>query len=357
MPPYWVIGIGAGLFGALLFLTASSGSLLFGFPLFFAALPVFIAGLGWGERAAGIAAFVGFLVLSSLSSFTAGLVFFIADGLTPVWLSRLALLHHLEVAPTLTPAQAARLARKDGKPTDRRDLEVAPPPAPEDPQIDWYPPGALAVWTALIGSGVLVVSGLSSMILGLEGGLEGALRALFAEELLEGRVLESVITAAGLDADPNRLLNLIVIALPAFVVMAWSLLTLGNMWLAQAILQRAGRELRPMPNFEEMELPDFLLALLGGALILSVLPGPAAQLGGAIFIALLVPYFLLGLAVIHAISRAWTARIPILGVFYVLLLFTGWLIIPICLIGMLEPWAGLRARFASAEAQEGEEID
>ncbi len=128
---------------------------------------------------------------------------------------------------------------------------------------------------------------------------------LLAEDLIEGRAIEAGLRELGLSADPERVLSLIVIALPAFVVMAWSLLTLGNMWLAQVILERAGHNLRPTPNLLDIEYPPFLLALFLAALILSLIPGSAAQLGGAIMIALLVPYFLLGLAVIHAISRAW----------------------------------------------------
>ncbi len=349
MPPYWAIGVGAGLAGALLFLTAGVGSPILGLPLFFAALPVFLAGLGWGSRSALIAAVTGFVVLSSTSSFTAGLVFLVADGLAPAWLVHLALLHHIETTPRLTPAEAARLARKGEEPAPAE-------PAPKDPPVtEWYPAGALAVWTALIAVGVLVISGLSTMAMGVEGGLEGALRMLLAEDLIEGRAIEAGLMELGLNADPERILSLIVIALPAFVVMAWSLLNLGNMWLAQVILERAGHNLRPTPTLLDIEYPPFLLALFLGALILSLIPGSAAQLGGAIMIALLVPYFLLGLAVIHAISRAWTARIALLGVFYVLLIFTGWLIVPVCLIGLAEPWAALRARFAQSEAPTGEE--
>lgn len=356
MPPYWVIGAGAGVIGALLFLTAGVGSTILGLPIYFAALPVFLAGLGWGMRAAFVAAFTGFVILSSVSSFTAGIVFLVADGLAPAWLVRLALLHHVETAPRITPADAARLARKDGGAYPPAETSQAPQ-VETTADVEWYPPGALTVWTALIGAGVLIASGLFTMLMGVEGGLEGALRMLLTEDLLEGRAIESVLRDMGLNADPERILNLIVIALPAVVVLVWSLLTLGNMWLAQFILVRSGNNLRPTPEFNQIELPNFLFVLFAVALLLSLVPGPAAQLGGAIMIALLVPYFLLGLAVIHAISRAWTARIAILGVFYILLIFTGWLVIPISLIGLLEPWVGLRARFASAEAQTGEEIE
>lgn len=361
MAPYWLVGTGAGIVGALFFLTASAGSPLLGIPIYFAALPVFLAGLGWGVRAALIAAMTGFVVLSSTASFTAAVVFLVAGGLAPAWLVRLALFHHIETTTQLTPAEAARLARRGGGSTPpAEEAEVAS--METTAEVEWYPPGALTVWTAFIGAGVLVMASLSTMLMeieggGVEGGLEGALRMLLTEELLEGRAIEAVLLEMGLSADPERILSLIVIALPAVVVLFWSLLTLGNMWLAQSILVRSNNNLRPSPVLAEMELPGFLLALLGGALLLSLIPGPAAQLGGAVMIALLVPYFLLGLAVIHAISRAWMARIAILSVFYVLLVFAGWLVIPISLIGLLEPWAKLRARLASAEAPRGKEID
>ncbi len=166
MPPYWAIGVGAGLAGALLFLTAGVGSPILGLPLFFAALPVFMAGLGWGSRSALIAAVTGFVALSSTSSFTAGLVFLVADGLAVAWLVHLALLHHQESTPHLTPADAARLARKG----ETAEAETAATEEIEDPAVtEWYPAGALAVWTALIAVGVLVVSGLSTMAMGCRG--------------------------------------------------------------------------------------------------------------------------------------------------------------------------------------------
>ena len=354
MPPYLVIGVGAGIAGAILFLTGGFGSPLLGIPLFFAALPVFLAGLGWGAVAAGIAALTGFLILTTASSFSAGIVFLVADGLAPAWLSYLALLHNApEAKKQLTPAEQARLARKSV------DLHPQEESAEDDTahETEWYPPGALIVWTAFVGASVLVVAGLSTMLMGVDGGLEGSLHLLLADELLEGRAIESSLQEMGLSADPERILDLIALALPAFGILVWSLITLGSMWLAQFILVRADQNLRPMPDLAQIELPGFLMGLLGGALVLSFIPGSVAPLGGAITIALFVPYFLLGLAVIHAISRGLAARIAVLAVFYVLLITTGWLIVPVGLVGLLEPWTQLRTRFARAEAPLGEEKD
>ena len=252
MPPYLVIGVGAGIAGAILFLTGGFGSPLLGIPLFFAALPVFLAGLGWGAVAAGIAALTGFLILTTASSFSAGIVFLVADGLAPAWLSYLALLHNApEAKKQLTPAEQARLARKSV------DLHPQEESAEDDTthETEWYPPGALIVWTAFVGASVLVVAGLSTMLMGVDGGLEGSLHLLLADELLEGRAIESSLQEMGLSADPERILDLITLALPAFSILVWSLITLGSMWLAHFILVRADQNLRPMPDLTQIELP------------------------------------------------------------------------------------------------------
>ncbi|MEQ9519528.1 MAG: DUF2232 domain-containing protein [Parvibaculum sp.] len=352
MPPYLVIGVGAGVAGAILFLSAGFGSPLLGIPLFLAALPVFLAGLGWGSIAAGIAALTGFLILTTAASFSAGIAFVIADGFAPAWLSYLALSHNAaEAKKKLSPAELARLARKGVDIAKLDEIDEEPH------ETEWYPAGALIVWTAFVGAAVLVVAGLVTMIIGMESGIEGSLHMLLSGALLDERAIEAALQEMGLSADPQRILGLVSLALPAVAVLVWILTTLGTMWLAQFILVRAGQNLRPMPDLTQIELPGFLLGLLGGALILSFIPGSAAPLGGAITIALFVPYFMLGLAVIHAISRGLAARIAVLAVFYILLIFTGWLIVPVCLVGLLEPWTQLRTRFARAEAPMGEEKD
>ena len=56
MGPTLAISFGAGLASALLFSTLASGSPLTLVLFYFAALPVLIAGLGWGHYAGGFAA-------------------------------------------------------------------------------------------------------------------------------------------------------------------------------------------------------------------------------------------------------------------------------------------------------------
>jgi hypothetical protein len=67
------------------------------------------------------------------------------------------------------------------------------------------------------------------------------------------------------------------------------------------------------------------------------------------------PFFLLGLAVIHTLSRRVSARGPVLFGVYFLLVIVGWLSALVVLLGVLEQWISLRERFtAPDEDQENE---
>ena len=59
---------------------------------------------------------------------------------------------------------------------------------------------------------------------------------------------------------------------------------------------------------------------------------------------LCVPYFLTGLAVLHAISARWNGRTAILIAVYLLLLLFGWPLLVVTGLGMVEHWAGLRQK-------------
>jgi HAMP domain-containing protein len=63
----------------------------------------------------------------------------------------------------------------------------------------------------------------------------------------------------------------------------------------------------------------------------------------AVFAAILLgAYFLLGLAVIHAISRHWNGRVWFLAGLYFLIFVMAWVIVPISLLGLLESRLNLR---------------
>ena len=91
MGPTLAISFGAGLASALLFATLASGSPLALILFYFAALPVLIAGLGWGHYAGAFAAAIGALALSLALRSQFGLFFFFSVGL-PAWVLSYAVL-------------------------------------------------------------------------------------------------------------------------------------------------------------------------------------------------------------------------------------------------------------------------
>lgn len=330
--PYWIMGFCSGIASALLFLTAATGSVIFGLPVFIAALPVFVAGLGWGAVAAGIAALTGMILLSFFHSSTAGLVFFVFSGATPFWLVRQALLFR-----PVTPAPSRRSGR------ERRVLD---PNMTSEP-IEWYSTGALVIWCTGIAVAFFIFATVGVSLAGYEDGLEEALRQVLVGAVLDAGWLDQLLRIA--NARDDTIYTLLITVLPATLPALWIILTLGNMWAAQALLSRFQLNLRPSPRLKDMQLPLSYMGFFAGAVALSLIPGETAYFGGTVAVILATPYFLLGFGVIHAISRAWTAwnaRIVFLGLFYMLLLVEGWLIIPVWLLGLLDSGIGLRTRLS-----------
>jgi hypothetical protein len=73
-------------------------------------------------------------------------------------------------------------------------------------------------------------------------------------------------------------------------------------------------------------------------------------------LALLVPYFLVGLAVVHVWARQWPSRLMILVGFYLLMvLFGGIGMLLVAGLGFMEQWLRLRRRFAGHGGQEDEQ--
>ena len=91
--------------------------------------------------------------------------------------------------------------------------------------------------------------------------------------------------------------------LPGAVAAVWLLIMLINTWLGGKIASVSGRLIRPWPRLLDMEYPrflplGFLLALLG-----TMFAGLTAAIGSAFTGAFLLAYLIMGLVVVHAITR------------------------------------------------------
>lgn len=313
MPTPLVIGAGSGLVAAALFASAATATALAGVLFYLAPLPLCLAGLGWGSTAALLAALTGTIVVA-LSFGPAMAAVFAASIAAPI-----ALLVYL-----------ALLSR--------------PAPAPEGQSsgaLDWYPPGRLVGWAALI-------AGLLAALLVLFLGSDQDSYRESIREILSHSALKDLDRDGTLFTEENiaKLSGLIARALPAAFAVVWLTITLFNLWIAGIIVEASGHALRPWPDLNALEIPNAFLLIFAAALAASFLPGLPGLLATGLAGALLFAYTLQGLAVIHVYSRGMPLRGLLLATVYLAILLLGWVAIVVAIIGLAEPTLGLRQRAA-----------
>ncbi|MGH6865056.1 MAG: DUF2232 domain-containing protein [Methyloceanibacter sp.] len=311
MPTPLIIGAGSGLVAAALFASVATATALAGILFYLAPLPLCLAGLGWGGFAALLSALTGTVVIAASLGPATAAVFTLA-GAAPV-----ALLTHL-----------ALLSR-----------EV---PAPQDggtAAIEWYPPGRLISWAALLAG---LLAGILVLILGYD---QETYRQSIREILSHSALKELDRDGTMFTEDTVESLSVILAkALPAAFAIVWLSITLFNLWLAGIIVQASGRALRPWPDLLALELPNSLVLIFAVAIVLSFLPGLAGLLATGLAGALLFAYVLQGLAVIHVYSRGVPLRRLLLAAIYLGILLLGWVAILVAILGLGEPLFRLRER-------------
>ena len=306
-----IVGIGAGAAAALLFASVTSGSWL-SIPLFYLApLPIMIAGLGWSHWAAMTAALAGALGLGAVFGTVFLLAFAAGAGFPAWWLSYLAMLAR-PVAVTNGSGQGAE-------------------------SFEWYPSGRLVVWAAVLGVLVVIIAipnfGVDAD--SFRVGLRNALNAIM-------RVNNGTPARAG--SNTERLLEILVNAIPPAAAVLATITNLLNLWLAARVVKFSGRLARPWPQLSSMSFPPLMTAALAVAIVLSFLDGMLGIVGGIVAASLLLAYGVLGFAVLHAITQGMSARPFVLSITYAGVILLGWPMLALCLLGLVETAIGLRGR-------------
>jgi hypothetical protein len=267
MPYRLLIGVGAGLVSAVVFASATTGPLLMRMVLFLLTpLALFLAGLGLGPLAAVVAGLAGAGLVLVAGSALGALVFAASQAIPVIVLTYLASLN-------------------------RRTT---------DGIVEWYPAGRLVI-AAAIFAGLF-----STLTLFLLGGDIDTLRTAL-RDMLQSFVnteLPKMPDAPTLGAEEIDEATAIALALlPAASAISTMGSLLFNLWLAGRITMASGRLHRPWPDLAAIVYPPatpLLLAVATGAGFLAGLPGMiAAGFAGPLFLA----YVLLGLAVVHFLTR------------------------------------------------------
>ena len=332
-----LIAIIAGLVSAMLSLAFLSGSAVSVFFLvYLVPLPILLVGLGLGHRAALISAGAGTLISFGLG-LAGGAMFALLHGL-PSWaISFLALSksdpaiakNGIDVAEELP----GREADVPGLPVRPRSYDAGYVKAEPNPDKGWLPAGNIIVWIAIVACVYMVGA---SLLTG--GDLKGAV-VEYISGLFE-------IIAPNQDAKV-RLDATKVLAdfFPGMVGAFWVLMLGVNSIFAQGLLVKGRKNLRPSPRIKELTLPDWpSWALVGSALLALLGPGEVGYLGRNLFVVVAMPYFFLGLAVVHVLASSLRFPGVLLGLIYVVTLATGWFALVIGAIGIIEQWVGLRRR-------------
>jgi Predicted membrane protein (DUF2232) len=310
-----LIAVVAGLAAAMCYIVGLSFSAWGLFLVLLSPLPIFMAGLGGGATAGGIAgavAVVASLVYSS-SDPLLGSVFSMFFVLPAFFLARLAV-----------------LSRQD-----------------DAGKTDWFPLGGLA--QALIVIGLLDVT-LTAVVLSLsEAGLAGTVRQNLA-------LIVGMVYADSAPQDYAVIIDqwdsLVFGALVAVVMV--SLAATGA--LAQGLLASQGRNIRPTPQFWRLRLPNWPVV---GVIVCVAVGFVAEDLFGTsdavIFVSyvstgfalvFVVGFLLQGLAVMHGMTRGQSFQFLILtGVYLVVITFQPFGALTFAAVGLADRWGNFRERF------------
>jgi len=301
-----IVGIGAGLASALLFVSPFGGTLL-ALPLFvLSALPIAIAGLAWGSIAAVVAAAGAAATIGIAIALPAGAIHLALFGAPMAWCCRLAWLSRNDDATGIA---------------------------------EWFPIGRILFHGAAATAVGLVVVG---VIIGYDpAAMTTELTAALTEWLAAAPDGGAPPSAAELE--PFVRFN--VLAMPFTTGALLVIIFAVNLWLASRIAEASGRLARPREPMWTAVLPSEAVAVFVIAAGAALVPSAVGYASGAVAGAFGGALALIGLAVLHATTIDSPVRILILTAVYVVLVFFGGLpIILLTLLGIAEVFLQLRAR-------------
>lgn len=267
-------------------------SVLTFFLVYFSFVPLFAVGLGMGlvplYGATGVAALIIFLG-SSLMDVSQ---FFLQALLGPVFLVNRALLYR---------------QNKKG-------------------QTVWYPASQLLVmFSAAMGGILLFALGAYLYV------THGQDPQLYIQQFVQ------VIDPQG-QLSVRPFFTKILLVLPGLFAVIWGAVMVLNGLVAQGILVRFKKNLRPTPSLNDIQLhPLFSVAFLGCCFVAWLGLGTLGILAANVACVLSFPLFLVGLSLCRQRIYQTPFKGPLLILFYLLLCFL-WPALFVLMIGILKPW-------------------
>jgi len=301
------IGIGAGAASALLFASVASGSLLSIFLFYVAPLPILIAALGWSHWAAAIAAVGAAASLAAIFGSVFFFAFLAGTGIPAWWLGYLTML----ARPGATGAA-----------------------------LEWYPPGRLVLWSAILAAAVVCIGVLNF------GTDVDTFRASLRDAIERIIQIKVDAPASSQKTTQTTIIDFMIAAIPPAGAIIATFTHVLNLWLAGRVVKVSGRLQRPWPDLSTLAFPQWAAGVLALAIALTFVGGIVSVLASVVTASLLVAYGILGFAVLHALTRGMRGRGLVLGAAYGSVLVFGWPVLALCLLGLIDSFFNLRARSA-----------
>lgn len=313
-----LIPLGAGVVAALLHLSVTLGSPGAFMLAYFAQAPIVATGLALGCMPAAVAAAIAAVLVALGSPGVGALSLFVLTSALPV----LIIVYF-----------AIQNRIRDGE--------------GEDGSVEWYPVGRLLGWLTVLALVAFVAAYL--VFLGAENGVRGA------TEMYLRNVLGALRNVQADAAAVDQLITTMAAIFPAVAAASWLLMIVVNGVMAQKFLTASGKNLRPIPAYSEIEVPIWpAAAVIFGALV-AIFGGNAGFFGINVMLIGTIPFFFIGLAVLHSISAAWPGRLFLLVGAYLFLVLAVWPAAIIALLGLIEHWVRLRERMHARRSNKGNE--
>ncbi len=296
-------GIGAAI--SMAFVAGSPGALLL---VYITMLPLYLVAFSMGFSAATVACIAGMVIAAGLGGVINGLSFGVLHAL-PAW---------------IVSWEWLASVREDGT-----GQKTAP-----------YSLGRILGLVSVLAA-VIILTG--TLFIGSGG--RGVLDVITSH-------IGGVFSAIGLDTTEPEVAQFrdsLVALFPGAMGVAWIAMTIVNALIAQRLLKRFGKNITDGPSFRNLSLPQWIaLPMIGAAVAALAFDGDMGFIALNMTIILAVPFFFLGLSVVHwAIHRIEGFRIPLLIGLYMILLIFGWALVIVAALGMAEQWWGVRNRVAT----------
>jgi hypothetical protein len=293
-------GLIAGVTAALLSLSANAQSSLAIVLYAASALPILIAGLGWGNASALIAVLAGGVVASALVSSYFALMIVIITLIPAGWLSNLANL--------------ARPASELGGPEDA---------------LAWYPlSNILAHLAIMVTLGMIAVGA----IVGYDSAMASQLVDVVIQTLKAQEPLYNPDAAS-----IAQMKSIFALALPLVQGALWVFLLFAAYYIASFVVRLSGKGLRPredMPSTLRMHRNAIFIFLAG--LVSTFLGGVPAIIGALVCGTFGAGFVLAGFASLHFRTRGKPWRLFALWFAYLSVLLLTIPVFAILILGMMD---------------------